>query len=179
MPHPKKSVYFLHGLESSGNGTKGQYFAQHFPQMQRPDFTGPLAERLTQLEHLTGNDTELIFVGSSYGGLMASCFAEKYRNRIKKLILLAPALNFESYTPPAQPIDVPVLVVIGSHDDVTPIHPVVELAEKSFKSVTTWICEDDHMLHRFFYELDWKTLLDPTVLFSAVEPPAAIVTSAQ
>lgn len=175
MSQKDTSLFFLHGLESSGNGTKGQFFAQHLPQMQRPDFKGPLASRLSQLEILTKDETELILIGSSYGGLMASCFAEKNCKKIKKLILLAPALNFEGYTPPAKSIDVPVLVVIGRHDDVTPINPVVDLAKRSFKSVTIWICEDDHMLHKIFPELNWKMLLDPAVSLSAITPPAGVV----
>lgn len=174
MAPKEPTIFFLHGLESSGNGTKGQYFSKHFPDVQRPDFNGNLEARLTQLKELCADERELIFVGSSYGGLMGTCFASQQQEKVKRLILLAPALNFESYSPPVQPLNIPTLVVIGRHDDVTPIDPVVSLAEKSFSKLKVWVCEDDHMLHSSFYELDWPRLLAADIDFSRLMPPEGI-----
>ncbi|BHH82102.1 serine aminopeptidase domain-containing protein [Desulforhopalus sp. 52FAK] len=171
MEQIEQSHFFLHGLESSGKGTKGQYFSEHFPLMKCPDFSGSLEERLTQLEFMCENQNELILVGSSFGGLMACCFAEKNRQKVTRLILMAPALNFGEYTPPTKPLDIPVLIVIGRHDDITPMDPVLGLAARTFSDPITWICDDDHMLHNSFYQLDWKSLLDPTVLLSTLVPP--------
>ena len=39
----KNTTYFLHGLDSSGSGTKGRFFALNFPHVVCPDFAGPLA----------------------------------------------------------------------------------------------------------------------------------------
>lgn len=166
-----RSIYFLHGLESSGNGTKGQYFSTHFPDILRPDFEGSLSTRLNQLQTLCRMANNITLIGSSFGGLMASCFTEKNRERVSRLVLLAPALNFENYTPPIQPIEIPTLLIIGAHDDVTPIDPVVELAQKTFSNLTLWISDDDHMLHNSFNRLDWKKLLNTDINFSSLQPP--------
>ncbi len=154
-----KSTYFLHGLESSGNGTKGQFFRQNFPSIQRPDFSGSLAERLKQLKDLCENDNNLRFIGSSFGGLMATCFAVQFPERVNRLILLAPALNYGDFSPPTMQLDIQTLLIIGKNDDVTPIEPVIPLAEKTFTNLTTIVKDDDHMLHRTFKALDWQKLL--------------------
>ncbi len=151
--------YFLHGLDSSGQGTKGKWFGEHFPQMGRPDFVGTLAERLAQLEELCSDATGLTFVGSSFGGLMATIYAARHPERCSRIILLAPALNFEEYTTPPQKITTPTLLVIGKHDDVTPPDLVLPLAEQSFAQLEVRVEDDDHMLHSVFYQLDWKKLL--------------------
>jgi len=57
-------TFFLHGLDSSGKGTKGQWFAKHFPKMHIPDFQGDLATRLSALEKLCSGYNDLILVGS-------------------------------------------------------------------------------------------------------------------
>ena len=41
---------FLHGLDSSTQGTKARWFRQHFPQVRMHDYTGDLNQRLAQLE---------------------------------------------------------------------------------------------------------------------------------
>ena len=175
----KQNIYFLHGLESSGNGTKGQYFGTQFPTMIRPDFTGTLAQRLKQLSTMCELQNDLVFVGSSFGGLMACCFTGNNREKVKRLILMAPALNFEDYSPPEQVMDVPTLLIIGQHDDVTPLDPVLGLAERTFSNLTIWICDDDHMLHDSFYQLEWEKLLNPAVELATLAPPAAILKSTE
>lgn len=163
MALDNQRIYFLHGLESSGNGTKGRFFAEHFPQIRRPDFHGSLAVRLQQLESLCNGEKEITFIGSSFGGLMATFFAEKNRDRVARLILFAPALNFEAYTPPKQPLNIPTFLIIGTDDDVTPMDPVLDLARKTFTQLTVWTSDDDHMLHKCFPLIDWEKLLDVTI----------------
>ena len=174
MALDNQSIYFLHGLDSSGNGTKGKFFAENFPQINRPNFHGELTTRINQLEEICRGDKAITFIGSSFGGLMASCFTESNREKVSRLILMAPALNFEDYTPPVPAIDVPTLLIIGSHDDVTPIDPVLDLAQMTFTNLTIWISDDDHMLHRSFTHLDWVKLLDTNVDFSSLHPPSGI-----
>jgi pimeloyl-ACP methyl ester carboxylesterase len=151
--------FFLHGLESSGNGTKGRWFGEYFPDMIRPDFTGTLYERVNALEKLCATEKKLLFVGSSFGGLMATVFAMKNPGVCTKLILLAPALNFEEFTPPPEQISVPTLLVIGRYDDVTPPDIVLPQAKETFNNLEIIVEEDDHMLHKTFHKMDWKTLL--------------------
>ena len=41
---------FIHGLDSSSRGTKGSYFRERYPGMFIEDYSGPLEERMEQLE---------------------------------------------------------------------------------------------------------------------------------
>jgi pimeloyl-ACP methyl ester carboxylesterase len=151
--------YFLHGLESSGRGTKGRFFAEFFPEIIRPDFTGSLAKRLLELKHYCRKQNDLLFIGSSYGGLMATHFAIQFPTKIRRLILLAPALNFEGFTPPLKKLDIPTTVIIGKNDEVTPVDPVISLARQTYATISVEIVADDHMLHNTFKSMDWKKLL--------------------
>ena len=150
---------FLHGLDSSGFGTKGRFFAEHFPEMLRPDFEGTLAERLLIARQLIAGVNELILVGSSFGGLMGACLAQEQPETIKRLIMLAPALNFEGYRPPARMITCQSLLVIGSEDTVTPPSAVIPAAKKTFANLEINLVDDDHLLHNTYQELDWPNLL--------------------
>ncbi len=154
-----RNIYFLHGLDSSGNGTKGQFFQKNYPQIQCPDFSGELQERLAQLERLCAGKEDLFFIGSSFGGLMAACFAIRHPARVSQLVLFAPALNYGGFTPPQQKISVPTLLMIGREDTVTPPDKVLPLAEKSFSKLTVQIEEDDHMLHKSYTTLNWQDIL--------------------
>ena len=165
------SIYFLHGLESSGNGTKGRFFGEKFPNIKRPDFDGDLDTRLVQLEKQCAGEKKITLIGSSFGGLMACCFAENNRERVTRLILMAPALNFADYTPPPRPISTPTLLLIGKRDDVTPMDPVLGLAEKTFSQLTVFISDDDHMLHNSYSLLDWEKLLDTNLKMSSLKSP--------
>ena len=123
------------------------------------NYTGELSQRLSQLEEqLTGMD-DLILVGSSFGGLMATCFALRQPERCRRLILLAPALNFSEYRMPAEKIAVPTVLVMGRHDTVCPPEVVQPRAEATFSNLHIRLEDDDHMLHTSFPALDWATLL--------------------
>ncbi|MBN1380392.1 MAG: alpha/beta hydrolase [Deltaproteobacteria bacterium] len=90
---------FIHGLESSSQGTKGVYFRSKYPDMIVEDYTGPLENRMVRLNGLLADKTDLILVGSSYGGLMAAIYACDHPEKVKKLILLAPALDLTPFRP--------------------------------------------------------------------------------
>ncbi len=98
-------------------------------------------------------------VGSSFGGLMATCYARDYPEKCSRLILLAPALNFEEFSPPLKKIQTPTRIIIGEHDTVTPPSLVLPLAKQSFAEAEISLVDDDHMLHTTFFVLDWKTML--------------------
>lgn len=153
------TTYFLHGLDSSGRGTKGKFFNHHFPQVQCPDFSGTLSERVAQLATLCGEKSNLTFIGSSFGGLMATVYACDHPERIRQLVLLAPALNFE-YTPPAAQLEIPTLLVIGEKDDVCPPRLVIPAAEQTFANLELQVVDDDHMLHTTFRKIDWQKYID-------------------
>ena len=151
--------FFLHGLDSSSLGTKAQYFSGNFPDIICPDFHGNLEERLAQLETLCKNAANLLLIGSSFGGLMATCFAISHPEQVKRLILLAPALNFAGFSPPARQISIPTLLIIGKDDTVTPPHLVLPLAQKTFSHLDLHLVDDDHLLRESFLSLNWPELV--------------------
>nr|WP_320010984.1 YqiA/YcfP family alpha/beta fold hydrolase [uncultured Desulfobulbus sp.] len=150
---------FLHGLDSSIEGTKAKWFRQNFPQMRMQNYDGPLEKRLSQLKTQVASMERLILVGSSFGGLMATCFAIEQPHQCLRLVMLAPALNFEGYKPPEVKIDVPTLLIMGRHDTVCPPALVQPKAQATFNNLEIRLEEDDHMLHDIFPRLDWPALL--------------------
>ena len=154
-----KNIYFLHGLDSSGSGTKGRFFTRNFPKVISPDFAGSLSARLDQLAELCIDQQQLLFIGSSFGGLMATCYAIEHPEQMARLILLAPALNFAGFHPPGFRLQVPTLLVVGQHDTVTPAEAVIPLAQATFADLQIDIADDDHLLHATFHLLHWPQLL--------------------
>lgn len=151
---------FIHGLESTSQGTKGVYFRERYPDMIINDYTGYLDERLVKLAaDLTGKD-DLILVGSSYGGLMAAIYACRHPDRIRRLILLAPAINLEEFAPFAgRALTVPVHLYHGRRDDVVPPEAVRDVAARTFPRLTYRLVDDDHSLHETFPLMPWPELL--------------------
>ncbi|MBI4632780.1 MAG: alpha/beta fold hydrolase [Deltaproteobacteria bacterium] len=152
---------FIHGLESSGRGVKGEFFRKRYPDMIIEDFTGDLADRMNALNMLLADKTDMILVGSSYGGLMAAIFACEHEERVKKLILLAPAVGLPAFGPFLdRRLSVPVEVFQGSFDNVLPLEPTREICSMVFSHLTFIALDDDHSLHRTFATLDWDVLLE-------------------
>jgi len=152
----KNKTLFLHGLESSSKGTKGRFFQKNFPHVICPDFTGTLENRLEKLLPICGDNMNITLIGSSFGGLMATCYAISNPDKVARLILLAPALNFADFRPPAKKLAIPTLLVVGKNDNVTPADLVVHLAKKTFSNIEIKIPDDDHMLHQSFENIEWQ-----------------------
>lgn len=151
---------FLHGLDSSIQCTKARWLREHFPQVQMRDFDGSLEQRMAQLDELIAPLTgELVLVGSSFGGLMATFYASRHPERCRRLVLLAPALNFAGYRPPATKISVPTLAIMGTHDTSCPPAVTRPLAEASFSHLEVRMVDDDHHLLNVFPTLEWEKLL--------------------
>ncbi|MFH1674503.1 MAG: alpha/beta fold hydrolase [Pseudomonadota bacterium] len=149
----ERSTIFIHGLESSSKGTKALFFKELYPEMIVPDFKGDLDERMARLTTILGNKKNLLMIGSSFGGLMGALFSLKYPDRVRKLVLLAPALCFREYKlPDSETIDVPVIIYHGNKDDVVPLEPVREIAHKVFSNLIFHVVDDDHLLHKTFKE---------------------------
>lgn len=160
MTEPKCLV-FLHGLDSSSQSSKAILFRDIFPGILTPDFAGSLKERMAQLYLILGDKTGWIIIGSSFGGLMGALFTCQHPDQVKKLILLAPALmlpEFAENLPPV--IDVPTIIIHGNQDEVVPLEPVKELAQKVFTKLTHLIVNDGHRLQQAIYTVDWRALLE-------------------
>jgi len=155
---------FLHGLESSSMGKKAQFFRQNFAGMLTPDFKGDLNKRLARLREILQETGDLIMVGSSFGGLMGAIYGLEYPDKVKKLILLAPALNFPDFSAwQSRTSHIPTSLFIGKHDTITPPGPVLEAARATFANLTVNLLADDHLLSKSFLYLDWQAMLQNTV----------------
>jgi pimeloyl-ACP methyl ester carboxylesterase len=157
----ENTLVFIHGLESTAQGTKGQFFRQLFPQMIIEDYTGDYATRMRKLDSLLSGKNYLILMGSSYGGLMATQYAIDNEERVKKMILLAPALNLPEFKPPPErtKLHLPVIIYHGNNDDVVNPNIVKNIALKYFSNLEHHLVNDDHSLHITFPALDWTNLL--------------------
>ncbi len=151
---------FIHGQESSSRGTKGVYFRQNFPEMIIPDFVGSLSGRMEELDRILKDKKNMTIIGSSLGGIMAAIFAFQNREKVKKLILLAPALNLDEFKPYlSERLNVPVRIYHGKHDELIPPSAIKDIAGKVFSDYQFTLLEDDHRLSKTFTSIDWHGLL--------------------
>ena len=156
----ENTLVFIHGLESTAQGAKGQFFSQHFPQMIIEDYVGDFTTRMNKLNNVLAGKNNLIIVGSSYGGLMAVHYTMENESRVKKMVLLAPALNLPEFKSNYNnQLHIPVIVYHGTNDDVVNPQIVKNIALKYFSNLEHHFVEDDHPLHKTFPVLDWKKIL--------------------
>lgn len=156
----KPTRIFVHGLESSNRGTKASFFREHYPDMILPNFPGSLDERMQILTNVLEGKSDIVLVGSSFGGLMATLFALKNEKRVKRLVLLAPALNLvNSKTYSGKEISIPTWIYHGTKDEVIPLVAIKNLSGDLFKNLTFVELDDDHNLHSTFRDLPWDQLL--------------------
>jgi predicted esterase len=155
-----RTAIFIHGQESSSKGTKGLFFKEHFPEMIIPDFTGGIEERMSKLKEILSGKTGINMIGSSLGGLMAALYAFQNRERLKKLILLAPALNLPEFEPYLdQSLILPVYVFHGTKDELIPARLIQEIAKTVFSHLRFTLLDDDHRLSEKFTSIDWHALI--------------------
>jgi len=164
-----KNVIFIHGLESSGQGFKGQLFKKTIPGCLTPDFEpfNPsisyrdlLTKRMLQLESILNKKNKWIIIGSSFGGLMAALYCCNFPEKVSRLILLAPLLAVPELDPKDfEKIKVPVIIFHGRNDSIVSLKAQKARAEKIFKNLTYNIVEDDHMLHSTVVKLKWRKLI--------------------
>ncbi|HBX70474.1 MAG TPA: alpha/beta hydrolase [Chloroflexi bacterium] len=157
----KCNLIFIHGLQSSSQGDKATLLRGLYPEILTPDFSGNLEARLAQLDRIIADRRDWIIIGSSLGGLMATLTACQHPERIKKLVLLAPALVWPDFVenPPA-PVNVPVVIYHGEGDTVVPIEIARTLAQKVFTNLEFHAVEDDHGLYKTAHALDWASTIE-------------------
>ena len=157
----KNPTIFIHGQESSSGGTKGFFFKELLPEMIIPDFTGDVSARMLKLNEILKDKRGIIMIGSSLGGLMAALYVFQNPDRVKKLILLAPALNLPEFIPClSEKLTLPVYIFHGKEDEVIPLKPIQAIAKKIFTNLTFTMLDDDHRLFRRFISIDWPRLIE-------------------
>jgi pimeloyl-ACP methyl ester carboxylesterase len=115
---------------------------------------------MANLRALLSGKSDIVLVGSSFGGLMGSMFAMENEPRVKRLILLAPAINLMEFSPYRErKLQIPVHLYHGRQDDVIPIEDVRKVARQVFSDLTFHAVDDDHHLHKTFEKIAWDTLL--------------------
>jgi len=157
----KNPTIFIHGQESSSQGNKAVFFRDLFPEIIIPDFVGDVSTRMSKLKKILINKKGIIMIGSSLGGLMAALYAFQNQAKMKKLILLAPAINLSDFSPYlAQKLTLPVYIFHGENDEIIPLRPIQAIAEKVFPDLTFTVMEDDHRLSRTFTSINWPQLIE-------------------
>lgn len=142
---PQRRLFFFHGLESGPHGSKYRSLAETFA-VESPDFQGmDIDERLERAIALTEGLEDIVVVGSSFGGLLATLLHDRHPERFHGVVLLAPALHLEVATrirrmPPEGRLH----VIHGIDDDIVPLDAVVRFCAAHGHAVT--VVEDDHRL---------------------------------
>jgi hypothetical protein len=98
-------VFYLHGFASGAGSSKAAWFGErlreagvpfHAPDFNEPDFTTlTISRMLDQLGRaLDGSPAPVALVGSSLGGALAILAADRFADRVDRVVLLAPAVMF-------------------------------------------------------------------------------------
>jgi pimeloyl-ACP methyl ester carboxylesterase len=98
-------VVYLHGFASSARSTKAAWFGErlqgHEVAFDCPDFNEPefatltLTRMIDQLgAHLARLEGPVTLMGSSLGGTLAVLAAEPFKEKVDRIVLLAPAVMF-------------------------------------------------------------------------------------
>ncbi|MFX1377590.1 MAG: alpha/beta fold hydrolase [Promethearchaeota archaeon] len=164
-----QNIIFIHGLESSGNGFKGRLLQKWLPSCLTPDFEKfnskislkkLLEIRMEKLYSILNKKTPWIIIGSSFGGLMATIYTYQNREKISKLVLLAPYLSNHNLNPKVySKVDIPVIIYHGKRDKIVPLNYSRIYAESIFTNLKYNIVDDDHSLHNTVLTLDWNNLI--------------------
>ena len=101
-------VLYLHGFASSARSTKAAFFASRLaahgvtattPDLNEPDFsTLTITRMIKQVATAMGPDAAgpVVLIGSSLGGFVAVQTALESPARVARMVLLAPALDFNA-----------------------------------------------------------------------------------
>lgn len=105
-------VFYLHGFASSARSSKAAFFAskfrEHGIELQTPDFNEPdfstltitrMIDQLGAMLHPRGgtdatDSPDVVLIGSSLGAFVAIQCALRWPGCVRRLVLLAPALEF-------------------------------------------------------------------------------------
>jgi pimeloyl-ACP methyl ester carboxylesterase len=99
-------VVYLHGFASSARSTKATFFAEKLaakgiemsvPDLNQPDFSTLTVTRMLKQagDAIDAADNPVALIGSSLGGFVAVQAAVEHSARVQRIVLLAPALDFD------------------------------------------------------------------------------------
>jgi hypothetical protein len=98
-------VLYLHGFASSAHSSKAAFFGAKLagqgvtflaPDLNQPDFSTLTVTRMVRQveEAIDAVEDPVALIGSSLGGFVAVHVAERRTDRVQRVVLLAPALDF-------------------------------------------------------------------------------------
>jgi pimeloyl-ACP methyl ester carboxylesterase len=102
-------VLYLHGFASSAHSSKATFFREKLasrgavvvvPDLNDPDFSTLTVSRMLQQAaaaavEIDAGDEPVVVIGSSLGGFVAVQLALRHPARVHRVVLLAPALDFD------------------------------------------------------------------------------------
>ena len=151
------NLIFIHGLYGTSQGIKANLLRDRYPQIVIPDFPGNLEARMDKLEGALKSQMDWTIIGSSFGGLMGALYAFRHPERVRKLVLFAPAIIWGDF--PETTVDIPTVVIHGRQDEIVPMEKTRALAERLFTHLDFRIVDDDHGLYKTVHALDWDEVL--------------------
>ena len=144
-------LVWAHGLWGSPNGSKVTAIRESGIEVISPDFNEmELIDRVELLKE-TIEIGNVVLAGSSWGGLACALTAIQIPEKLKGLLLLAPALQYpESPNDEPEkliaPDSVPVTIIHSTTDDIVPISASKNYIERSGNNVQLIEVEDNHVL---------------------------------
>ena len=151
------NLIFIHGLYGTSRGVKATLLRERYPHIVIPDFRGDLETRMEKLEGVLSPKTGWLIIGSSFGGLMGALYAFRHPERVRKLVLFAPAIIWGDF--PETPLDLPVVIIHGRQDEIVPLEKTRDLAARLFTRLDFRVVDDDHGLYKTVHALDWDEVL--------------------
>ncbi|MDT8446201.1 MAG: alpha/beta fold hydrolase [bacterium] len=159
-----KPLYFLHGLEGSPQGTKGQFLSQRFTQLIAPFMSPDLNQRLELLRSVITEPAVLI--GSSLGGLTALTLANESPELVLGMVLVAPVVGlYEDEDLSAEqkervgalvvPAGIPTWILAAKRDHLIPPESIQDLVQRSpdRSQIHLDFFDDDHSMNAHLEEL--------------------------
>mgnify|MGYP006086418835 FL=1 len=144
-------LIWAHGLWGSPNGSKITAIRDSGIEVISHDFNDmELIDRVELLEK-TMEVGNVVLAGSSWGGLACALAAQRKSDKLKGLLLLAPALHYPE--PPnnnpedlVAPKEVPVTIIHSIEDDIVPISASKNYIKRSGNNIKLIEVNDNHIL---------------------------------
>lgn len=147
-----RDIIYLHGSESGPIGGKYTKLLEAFPgRVYAPDFRGldKIEDRLTKLyDVLQEGDYPVYLVGSSFGGLLAALFADKYPGWVKGYLLMVPAFcePYKEMSLAIKNIPYNSYILASLNDEYIPAQDIIDFAHK-FKMGSSFVPDSHRLLN--------------------------------